>query len=234
MTTFNFKSIFFAFIAFISFSISASADGGYCNKNYWYENIQHGATYSAGQDVYVKVKAQKHYDIAHMTLYINGYKVRTESSAPYEWGRPNGGGDHYLRNLKTGNYKLKCVVKTKCGGTYYKYLDFYVRGGHGGGHNGGACANNYRYMYGQNGCQAGRDLYVKVGADYHNRVEYMELYINGYKVRREMHAPYEWGKPNTNGDHYLRNMKRGTYQLKCKIKTKCGGVEWKEKTITVH
>ncbi len=70
--------------------------------------------------------------------------------------------------------------------------------------------------------------------DYNHKVEWMELYINGYKVRREMNAPYEWGRPNSGGDHYLRNMKRGTYTLKCKIKTKCGGIEWKEKRITVH
>ena len=231
----NFQSILFALIALFSFTFTATAeDGGYCNKNYWYENIQHGKTYPAGKDVYVRVKAQNPYDIAHMTLYINGYKIRTEQNAPYEWGRPSGGGDHYLRNLKVGSYKLKCVVKTKCGGTYYKYINFYVKN-IGGGHPGtGYCANNYRYLYGQNGCQAGRDLYVKVGADYHQKVEWMELYINGKKVRREMHAPYEWGKPNTGGDHYLRNMRRGNYLLKCKIKTKCGDIVYKQKQIRIH
>ena len=161
-----------------------------------------------------------------MTLYINGYKIRTESSAPYEWGK---GGDSYLKNLKKGTYKLKCVVKTKCNGTYYKTINFYVKG-----NAGGQCKQNYRYMYGQNGCQAGRDLYVKVGADNHHKVEYMELYINGHKVRREMNAPYEWGRPNGGGDHYLRNMKPGTYKLKCKIKTRCGEVIWKQSTVYVN
>ena len=230
MLTSNFKSIFFALIALVSFSFTAQADGG-CNSHFFYANIQQGATYQAGKDVYVKVKAQHHYDIKEMTLYINGYKIRTEMNAPYEWARPHSNGDNYLRNLKVGNYKLKCVVKTNCGGTYYKYLDFYVRGGN-GGH--GTCANNYRYLYGQNGCQAGRDLYVKVGADYTQKVEWMELYVNGYKVRREMNAPYEWGRPNSGGDQLLRNMRRGTYTLKCKIKTKCGGIEWKEKRVTIH
>ena len=232
MSTSTLKSIIFTFIAFIAFSFTASANGDNCNKNYWYDNVRNGATYPVGKNLYIKVKAQNHYDIANMTLYINGYKIRTESSAPYEWARPNSGGDHYLRNLKAGNYKLKCVVKTKCGGTYYKTINFCVKGN--GGNNGNYCAQNYRYLYGQTGCQAGRDLYVKIGAEYNNKVEYMELYINGYKVRREMSAPYEWGRPNGGGDHYLRNMKRGTYQLKCKIKTKCGDIVWKQKQIRVQ
>ena len=75
-----------------------------------------------GKDVYVKVEAQKFQDIAYMDLYLNGYKVRREMSAPYEWARPYTGGDNYLRNLKAGTYKLKCVVKTKCGGKYQKEI----------------------------------------------------------------------------------------------------------------
>ena len=38
----NFKSIFFALITLVSFSFTATADGGSCNKNYWYENIRQG------------------------------------------------------------------------------------------------------------------------------------------------------------------------------------------------
>ena len=227
----------FTFIALFSFVFNfaaIAADGGHCNKNYYYKTVRHGDTYNEGKDVYVKVNADNHYDIHSMTLYVNGYKVRTEMSAPYEWARPNSGGDNYLRNMKKGTYKLKCVVKTKCGQTYYKTITFYVKGHNGGGNNGNYCANNYYYKYGQNGCQAGKDLYVKVGADYSQKVEYMELYINGYKVRREMSAPYEWGRPHGGGDHYLRNMRKGTYTLKCKIKTKCGDIIWKKKQVRVY
>ncbi|MEM6318142.1 MAG: hypothetical protein AAF960_10760 [Bacteroidota bacterium] len=232
------KSIIFLFIAIFSFAftnLATADDGGYCNSNYWYKTVKHGSTYQAGKDVYVKVEAQKHYDIQYMELYINGYKVRREMHAPYEWGRPNGGGDNYLRRLKPGTYRLKCIAKTRCGGQYKEEITIYVKQ-KGGGHNGNYCANNYKYLYGQHGshCKAGKDLYVKVAADYNKKVEYMELYINGYKVRREMHAPYEWGRPNGGGDHYLRNMKRGTYQLKCKIKTKCGDIVWKKSTVQVY
>jgi len=228
------NSIIFTFIALFSFAFNFTAtadDGGYCNNNYWYKTVKHGDTYNAGKDVYVKVEAQKHYDIQYMDLYINGYKVRREMNAPYEWGRPTGGGDNYLRNLKPGTYRLKCIAKTKCGGQYKKEITIYVKNQHNN-----YCNTNYYYEYAKHGssCQAGRDLYVKVGAQKHQDVEYMELYINGYKVRREMNAPYEWGRPNGGGDHYLRNMKRGTYQLKCKIKTRCGEIIWKKSTVYVN
>ena len=117
------NSIIFTFIALFSFAFNFTAtadDGGYCNNNYWYKTVKHGDTYYAGKDVYVKVAAQKHYDIQYMDLYINGYKVRREMNAPYEWGRPNGSGDNYLRNMQRGTYTLKCKIKTTCGEVVWK------------------------------------------------------------------------------------------------------------------
>ncbi len=67
----NLKTIFIALIALIAFSFTAAADGGNFNKNYWYDNERHGDTYQTGKNLYVKVKAQNHYDINDMTLYIN-------------------------------------------------------------------------------------------------------------------------------------------------------------------
>lgn len=214
----------------ISVTIAVADTGGTCNKNFYYETITHGHTYPAGKDIYVKVKAQYHYDIAYMDLYVNGYKVRRENQAQYEWGRPHGGGDHRLRNMKPGTYKIKCVAKTKCGSDYYKEITIYVKGKK------KTCTNNFWYVYAKHGssCQKGQDLYVKVDAERHADVEYMELYINNHFVRRENYAHYEWGKPNTGGDHQLRNMRKGTYYLKCKIKTKCGEVIVKKSTITVR
>lgn len=201
-----------------TFMITAE-ETGHCVSDYWYETCHNGKTYQAGKDVYVRVKAKKSYDIQWMDLYINGYKVRREMHAPYEWGRPNGGGDHYLRKLKKGTYKLKCVVKTKCGYIYKKYCTIYVKG-----YDPYYCEENAWFIYGKHGTYYHKysDVYVKVKAQKHQDIEYMDLYVNNKKVRREMHAPYEWGRPNGGGDHYLRNMHPGTYQLKCKVKTKCG------------
>jgi hypothetical protein len=71
-----------------------------------------------------------------------------------------------------------------------------------------------------------------VKSEKYQDIEWMELYVNNRKVRRENAAPYEWGKPNSNGDHLLRRMKRGTYKLKCKYKTKCG--KYLEKYSTIY
>ncbi|MEM6316237.1 MAG: hypothetical protein AAF960_01125 [Bacteroidota bacterium] len=220
----------FAFIAFFTTTTMATPTGGHCNGNYIYKTVKNGGVYAAGKDIYVKVGAQNHYDIQYMDLYINGYRVRREMNAPYEWGRPNGGGDQYLRNMKPGTYKLKCIATTRCGRTHKKEITIYVKK-----KNNGYCNTNYWYMTAKHGqhCQKGKDLYVKVGAQKASDVEYMELYINGYRVRREMNAPYEWGRPNGGSDQYLRNMKPGTYQLKCKIKTRCGEIIWKKSTVYV-
>ena len=54
----------------------------------------------------------------------------------------------------------------------------------------------------------------------------MQLYVNGKFVRKESSYPYEWAKGSGNTDNYLRNLKRGTYNLKARVKTKCG--KWYE------
>ena len=54
----------------------------------------------------------------------------------------------------------------------------------------------------------------------------MQLYVNGKFVRKETQYPYEWCKGSGNSDGYLRNLKRGTYNLKVRVKTKCG--KWYE------
>ena len=79
----------------------------------------------------------------------------------------------------------------------------------------------------------GSDYYVKVNAQKHQDIEWMELYINGHKIRRENNAPYEWGRPNDNQDHRLRNMQKGTYRLKCVVYDKCGNYHEKYCTIEV-
>lgn len=229
------NSIIFTFIALFSFTTAFA--GGHCNENFYFKNIKNFDTFQTGKDIYVKVEAQRSYDIMYMDLFINGYKVRTEQHAPYEWGRPHGGGDHYLRNMKPGTYKLKCVIKTKCNRTVYKEITIYVKNGHHNGGNGNNnCYNNYYYETAKNGyrCQRGTNVYVKVGAQNIHNVEWMELYINGQKIRRENNYPYEWGKSNSNADYQLKNMRPGTYTLECKIYTKCNTLEVKTSTFYVN
>ena len=153
-------------------------------------------------------------------------KIRRESSAPYEWGRPNTNGDGLLRNLRPGNYKLKCVVYDKCGNTHEEYCNFVVK------HR--QCNYGMRFIKGQHGSHYPKytNLYVKVQADNHHDIEWAELYVNGRKVRRENSAPYEWGIQHNSNDHLLKRMQPGTYKLKCYYKTKCG--QYKEKYSTIY
>jgi hypothetical protein len=80
---------------------------------------------------------------------------------------------------------------------------------------------------------AGKDIYVKVNPKKYQDIAYMELYINGQYIRKESHYPYEWAKPNSSGDQPLRNMNPGTYQLKVKIRDKCGQTNYKHLTFYI-
>ena len=231
------KNLFLFFIAaFLAFTSDVSAkavettsESFTCNWNSWFKYPKNNATYDAGKSVYVRVDAQRHQDISFMELYVNGKFVRKETSYPYEWAKGSGSSDHYLRNLKPGTYKLKVRIKDRCGKYHEKYCTFRVKGGHdNGGNTGGHCEYKAWFKYPSNGktYRTGSDVYVKLDAQHYNKMKYVELYINGRLIRKETSYPYEWAKGSGNSDHYLRNMKRGSYSLKVRIKTKCGG--WHE------
>lgn len=116
----------------------ANSTTTYCTWDAWMDNIRCGNKYDAKDYFYLRAEAKKHHDLQYIELYINGYAVRKEYNAPYEWGK-NGGGDHYLRNLKPGHYKLKLKIKDKCGKINYKYCDFYIKDHYSPPTNGGHC-----------------------------------------------------------------------------------------------
>jgi len=93
----------------------------------WYEKGKHNSYYPRYSNVYVKVMAEKHYDIEWAELYVNGHKVRRENGAPYEWGKPHSQSDHKLNNMQPGTYYLVCKYKTKCGQYYEKKSTIYVK-----------------------------------------------------------------------------------------------------------
>jgi hypothetical protein len=53
-------------------------------------------------------------------------------------------------------------------------------------------------------------------------------------VRKESQYPYEWGRPNSNGDQILRNLSPGSHTLKVKIVDKCGKVTYQTKEISIY
>ncbi|MBK8503887.1 MAG: hypothetical protein IPL46_17745 [Saprospiraceae bacterium] len=79
-------------------------DYTYCNWNSSFE-YPNKHTFYAGEDVYVKVKPQKHYDINYMEIWVNNQYIRKETSYPYEWCK-SGSGDNYLRNLTQATIRL--------------------------------------------------------------------------------------------------------------------------------
>ncbi len=92
----------------------------------------------------------------------------------------------------------------------------------------GNCKWDSYFKYPKNGqtFQEGKDIYTLIYPKYKEHISYMELYINGKYIRKESSYPFEWCKGSGNSDHYLRNMKPGTYKLKAKIKDKCGNVNY--------
>ncbi len=134
------KNLFFLSIAFFLLSAQSFASEALemtnCKWESYFKYPSNGKSFQKGDDVYVLVKPKYgNQDIVSMEMYLNGHYIRKESSYPYEWARSNSGGDHKLRNMQPGTYKLKCKIKTRCG--YYKYIycTFYVKGHPGGGNN---------------------------------------------------------------------------------------------------
>ncbi|MCB0664995.1 MAG: hypothetical protein KDC80_04195 [Saprospiraceae bacterium] len=226
-----------AFFSMIAQNISAKVnvealDYTYCNwQSYWEYPKKH--TFYHGEDIYVRVKPQKHYDIKYMDLYVNNVFIRRESSYPYEWCRP-GGGDNYLRNLSPGNYKLKCKIYDKCGGCHWIYYDICVTGNGGGNNN--YCNWNSWFKCPQNNQHFpyGKDVYVRVDCQKYQDIEWMALYLDNHFIRKETQYPYEWCKGSGNSDYRLRNMKKGCYKLKVRIKDKCGQYHEKYSTFYVN
>jgi hypothetical protein len=209
-------------------------NSGNCEWDSWFKYPKNNEQYGSGKDVYVKVDPKKYQDIEYMELYVNGKLVRKESSYPYEWCRPNSGGDNYLRNMKPGTYKLTVKIKDKCGQYHEKHCIIHVKGNGGGGNHPGVCEKDAWFKYPKNNgsYRYGSDVYVRVDPKKYQDIEYMELYVNGKLVRKESQYPYEWAKGQGSSDSYLRNLKRGTYKLKVRIKDKCG--QYHEKYCTFY
>ncbi|MDX1940976.1 MAG: hypothetical protein SFU99_10525, partial [Saprospiraceae bacterium] len=201
--------------------------GGHCNYTGWFKYPECNKHFEYGSDVYVYFDAQNHHNIDYCELYVNNKFVRKESQYPYEWCQGSGNSDGYLRDLEPGTYELKCRVYDKCGDYKDYFCKFYVDDHHNGGNN-GHCENEAWFKYPQNNASydEGKDVYVKVDPKKHQDVEYMELYVNNKFVRKESQYPYEWCVGNGNSDSYLRDLPEGTYNLKCRVRTKCG--EWYE------
>ena len=120
---------FFAFLItnmYGSASTETSTGFTHCIWDAWFKYPSQNKSFPYGSDVYVRVDPKKYHDIAYMELFINGKYIRKESHYPYEWAKSNSNGDHLLRNMNPGTYKLKVKIKDKCGHVHYKHRTFYI------------------------------------------------------------------------------------------------------------
>ncbi len=223
--------VFIALNTFTVLQVSATSN---CLWDSWFKYPRMNASYEAGSDVYCRVDPKKYHDIREMQLFINGKFIRKESQYPYEWAKGTNG-DHYLRNMKKGTYKLKCLIKTKCGKSHEIYTTFYVKGQSRDDHDqSGHCQYKAFFKYPQNGkyYTPGSDVYVRLAVQNYQKIKHVELYINGKFIRKETSYPFEWAKGQGSTDSYLRNPKAGTYKLKARVFDKCG--KYKDYYTTFH
>lgn len=181
-----------------------------------------------GDPIYVRVKPQNQYDIKYMEIWVDNQYIRRETSAPYEWGIAGSHADVYLRNLQPGVHKIKCKILDKCGQSHFIYYEIQIKGEN------NFCNNSSWFKYPQNNkhYHQGNNIYVRVDCQKYQDIEFMELYLNNEFIHKENQYPFEWCKENGNSDYKLRNLKKGYYTLKLKIKDKCG--KYSEKKCTFY
>ncbi len=226
------KTILIFLALFLNFSINLKGEKDVeisesfeCTWKSWFKYPKNNSSIEENKAVYVRVDPSRYQDIAFMELYINGKFIRRENSYPFEWCKPSGFGDNYLRRLKKGTYKLKCRIKDKCGKYHELNCTIFIKGRSTNRQTGRQnCSYTAGIKYPQNGkaFAFGSDVYVLLNVQDQQNILYTELFMNGKFIRRETSYPYEWAKGTGSNDASLRNLKAGTYRLKSRVYDKCG------------
>ena len=150
----------------------------------------------------------------------------------------------YTCSLKR-NYWYDCkgnqLSSSQSGARFYKYYhkpncsapDGEMGGG-AGTDPGGQCDVKgwFKYPRNQSSYRYGKNVYVRFDVNNYKEIQQIDLYINQRFVRTERSYPFEWCKDNGDSDPQMRNLKRGTYRLKARIKSKCG--QWSEVTCKFY
>jgi len=166
-----------------------------------------GQAFPAGTTLSVRANAtDSDGTVAKVDLYLNGQFVRTDATAPYEWGA----GDVLLTNLSTGTYTLRATATDDDNATTSQTITFTVN----------ASASNtpptvtFVTPASQQIFNEGTNLFVKVDAtDSDGTVVGVQLYLNNTLVRDDTSLPFEWGS-DLSMDAALQNLVAGRYTLK--------------------
>lgn len=139
---------------------------------------------------------------------------------------------HYQIYWYDCNGNLICThlnTNQPCGSIYgaqYKKCWWNPCNNGGGGNQNCNWSSYFQYPQKNQYFNHGSNVYVKVNPQKKEDIAYMELYLNNQYIRKESYYPFEWCKGGGNSDYKLRNMSPGNYQLKVKIKDKCGSVHY--------
>ena len=179
-----------------------------CHYELRFEKNQH--EYYEGDNIAIEVTTDRKEYIEYMDLYVNDVKVKRETGAPYTWDKNK---VDLFHNAKYGRYYLKVVAKDICGYYTEKYYEIDVKKKE------NYCHYELRFEKNQHEYYEGDDIAIKVKTDRKEYIEYMDLYVNDVKVKRETDAPYTWDK---NKVDFFHNAKYGRYHLKVIAKDICG------------
>lgn len=172
---------------------------------------QDNQEFPIGTDLYVRANASdSDGSLTKVDLFLNGTFVRSDNSAPYEWGDGNQPqSDPLLQNLAAGTYTLKAVATDNEGASAETSITIQVND-----------ANSpikdiyYVFPAPTEAFVSGSDVNVLVEASDDLVIRRVTLHLNGEGVGVKTEPPYLWGNTDGNNDALLKNMAPGTYELK--------------------
>jgi len=112
---------------YVTITVGHHQNGGGYGPTITYESLYDGVTVGAYKDIYCKVNIHDNDGVKWAKLYVDGHYVRTENSAPYEWGKPHARHDYALNNMSPGTYELTIKAKDNYGYISTKTITVYVQ-----------------------------------------------------------------------------------------------------------
>ena len=87
-------------------------------------DMKDGDEYPKGTDLTVTVSVKSTFDIAVVSLKVNGESIGKDSKPPYRWDAEN---DATLKNMNSGSYILEATVSDKVGNKAEKTITITVK-----------------------------------------------------------------------------------------------------------
>lgn len=164
--------------------------------------------------------------IRHISLFIDGRKIRDERVAPYTWGR--GQNSNETLGLGVGTHTFRARMVANNGDVFNDRFTLTVqRSGNGRSVEFTRPSGNRTVDQGYNRLDV-----EAVGTVPGGSVDRMSLFIDGNFVRHENIAPYTWGRGNTVNE--TRGLGVGNHTFRVVMRTNNGQFSADEFTLTVR